>query len=542
MWSLWYAPVSRQIFLAQFHLLSPNTVLDVQCGFYYSLEHASSENERLNTRCLQHFKHVPGCGDLVVRSRLWGRRVPGSKLDSTEDSPLGMEYVSPPTWIKSHSGGNICHLICKNVDSYIEEVEKCMQAFKAQLQEQHKELQEDEGKVINLLSAFYKKDSPKQNPDCTDQMTISFPNRSSISSLFKDDSTESFIFKLGQEDKRQHLAAERRAEYNSFIEKDKELLSRRKILEESRSVTPRSILESVDYEKILAKRKEEESKFRNLNYAEPSIDKKISKSEISVKENVDLSLENPITSFPEPPVPQPAPIPMHRTGGGGEPVRDSSGNLITNRRFKASSSSSEYFPFQEDNSKHKKDYYREELRKQIQEKKRLKELEEERARLLEEQVAQRIEQQRRQMQMEYEKELQKNNLLKEQRQQERLKQLEEFQKRDAAMKNKRTREIQMPDRRDSIDLNVVQEPPKRSASPPVPSVRSKVILERVVSPDVTIKTQALSGVKPENIFSSLAEIRRTIMQEQNNAKKDLKESYEVMNRRTVVDDSDDLPF
>ncbi|CAL1300142.1 unnamed protein product [Larinioides sclopetarius] len=411
------------------------------------------------------------------------------------------------------------------VDSYIEEVEKCIQSFKVQLQEQQKELQEDEGKVINLLSAFYKKDSPKQNLDCADQMTISFPNRSSISSLsslFKDDSTESFIFKLGQEDKRQHLAAERRAEYNSFIEKDKELLSRRKVLDESRSVTPRSLLESVDYEKVLAKRKEEESKFRNLNYAEPNFDKKISKSEISVKENIDLSLENPIKSYAEPPVPQPVPIPAHRTGGGGEPVRDSSGNLITNRGFKASSSSSDYFPFLQDTSKRKNDYYREELRKQIEERKRLKELEEEKARLLEDQIAQRIEQQRLQMQREYEKELQKNNLLKEKRQEERLKQLEEFQKREAAMKNKRMREIHIPERKNSIDLNVAQEPPNRSASPPVPSVRSKVILERVVSPDVTIKTQALSSVKPENIFSSLAEIRRTIMQEQNNAKKDLK--------------------
>ncbi|GBM22271.1 hypothetical protein AVEN_144648-1 [Araneus ventricosus] len=28
-----------------------------------------------------------GCGCLVVRYRLWGRRVPGSKPDSTEDPP-----------------------------------------------------------------------------------------------------------------------------------------------------------------------------------------------------------------------------------------------------------------------------------------------------------------------------------------------------------------------------------------------------------------------------------------------------------------------
>ncbi|GBM90656.1 hypothetical protein AVEN_141686-1 [Araneus ventricosus] len=30
---------------------------------------------------------IPGRGGLVVRSRLWGRRVPGSRPDSTEDPP-----------------------------------------------------------------------------------------------------------------------------------------------------------------------------------------------------------------------------------------------------------------------------------------------------------------------------------------------------------------------------------------------------------------------------------------------------------------------
>ncbi|GBO12034.1 hypothetical protein AVEN_241308-1 [Araneus ventricosus] len=30
---------------------------------------------------------MPGFGGLVARSRLWGRRAPGSKPDSTEDPP-----------------------------------------------------------------------------------------------------------------------------------------------------------------------------------------------------------------------------------------------------------------------------------------------------------------------------------------------------------------------------------------------------------------------------------------------------------------------
>ncbi|GIY40355.1 hypothetical protein CEXT_56371 [Caerostris extrusa] len=237
-------------------------------------------------------------------------------------------------------------------------------------------------------------------------------------------------------------------------------------------------------------------------------------------------------------LPQQVLIPSGKTGGGGEPVKDSSGNLITNRRFRENSAG--YFSFQQDISKTKKDFYREELRKQIEEKRRLKELEQEKARLLEQQMADRIEQQRKKIQMEYEEELKRNNLLKQQRQQERIQQLEEFQKRDAALRNRRTREVFVPDdAKNTSDLNV---PPKRSASPPVPSVRSKVILERVVSPEVASKTQALSDVKPENIFSSLAEIRRTIMQEQQSLKKDMQQSYEVMNRRTVVDDSDDVQF
>ncbi|GIY31820.1 uncharacterized protein CDAR_580971 [Caerostris darwini] len=421
-------------------------------------------------------------------------------------------------------------------DSYIQEVEKCIQSFKAQLEKQQKELKEDERSTLNLLSVLYKKEFPKQNLNLLDPMKLSFPNRSVVNSLFKDDKTENFLFNVGQESKRDHLAAERRAEYNAYLEKkEREFQTHRKVLEESRNVTPRSILESVDYEKVLAKRKEEESKFRNLNYAEPSVDNNISKPEISVKENIDISLGDDMKQYS---LPQQVLIPSGKTGGGGEPVKDSSGNLITNRRFRENSAG--YFSFQQDISKTKKDFYREELRKQIEEKRRLKELEQEKARLLEQQMADRIEQQRKKIQMEYEEELKRNNLLKQQRQQERIQQLEEFQKRDAALRNRRTREVFVPDdAKNTSDLNV---PPKRSASPPVPSVRSKVILERVVSPEVASKTQALSDVKPENIFSSLAEIRRTIMQEQQNLKKDMQQSYEVMNRRTVVDDSDDVQF
>ncbi|GBM85388.1 hypothetical protein AVEN_74708-1 [Araneus ventricosus] len=52
-------PASRQFFLAQFYVPSPNTVLDVQYAFYCSLALASPEKERLSTQGLRHFNYVP---------------------------------------------------------------------------------------------------------------------------------------------------------------------------------------------------------------------------------------------------------------------------------------------------------------------------------------------------------------------------------------------------------------------------------------------------------------------------------------------------
>ncbi|GBN58246.1 hypothetical protein AVEN_144231-1 [Araneus ventricosus] len=51
---------------------------------YGSLQHRIRHAQAFPTFLYYNFR---GRGGLVVRSRLWGRRVPGSKPDSTEDPP-----------------------------------------------------------------------------------------------------------------------------------------------------------------------------------------------------------------------------------------------------------------------------------------------------------------------------------------------------------------------------------------------------------------------------------------------------------------------
>ncbi|GBO36272.1 hypothetical protein AVEN_216986-1 [Araneus ventricosus] len=52
-------------------------------------------------------RNLQGRGGLVVRSRLWGRRGPGSKPDSPEDPPcVGMFHV------KSYVGGQTSSRWC----------------------------------------------------------------------------------------------------------------------------------------------------------------------------------------------------------------------------------------------------------------------------------------------------------------------------------------------------------------------------------------------------------------------------------------------
>ncbi|GBM47448.1 hypothetical protein AVEN_6131-1 [Araneus ventricosus] len=53
-------------------------------------------------------KRTSGRGGLVVRSRLWGRRVPGSKPDSTEDPPC----MGPAAHAKHISSGQTSSRWC----------------------------------------------------------------------------------------------------------------------------------------------------------------------------------------------------------------------------------------------------------------------------------------------------------------------------------------------------------------------------------------------------------------------------------------------
>ncbi|KFM81915.1 hypothetical protein X975_04110, partial [Stegodyphus mimosarum] len=138
------------------------------------------------------------------------------------------------------------------------------------------------------------------------------------------------------------------------------------------------------------------------------------------------------------------------------------------------------------------------------------------------------------MQREYENEMKKNNKIEEEfrRQQERLQMLEEFQRKDAEMRKKKFSEAK------ESRKEIVSEVKERSNSPPVPAVRTKELLEKAVSPTAVV-TSPLTEVKPGNVYSCLAEIRRSIMQDQQKLKKDFKNSYEVMDRRTVQDLYDD---
>ncbi|XP_054707019.1 uncharacterized protein LOC129216827 [Uloborus diversus] len=228
---------------------------------------------------------------------------------------------------------------------------------------------------------------------------------------------------------------------------------------------------------------------------------------------------------------------LGRMGGGGEPVRDPYGKLITTRGYKTEplswAGNSISLPSMERTcSRAKNALYREELQRQIEEKKRLEALERERTKQLEERIAERTEMQRQQMRAEYEKELQRTKNLEAElrRQQEFAKQLEEFQKRDAELRKRKSTEVHSHGENGYSNSESLQK--RRSPSPPVPAVRTKELMERTVTP-----IQSLAQVKPENLFSSLAEIRRQILQNQD--KKQTNASYKVMNRRTVADVDDE---
>ncbi|GBL82847.1 hypothetical protein AVEN_106368-1 [Araneus ventricosus] len=111
MWSLRYTPVSCQFFLAQFHLPSPNTALDVQCDFYCSLAHTSPENERLSTQCLRHFKRVP---DKFLLSRIQKESI--VKKIRTRDFDESPRF-RPPRVRKTQFWNYVCVSVFEHDDS-----------------------------------------------------------------------------------------------------------------------------------------------------------------------------------------------------------------------------------------------------------------------------------------------------------------------------------------------------------------------------------------------------------------------------------------
>ncbi|XP_015927160.2 eukaryotic translation initiation factor 3 subunit A isoform X1 [Parasteatoda tepidariorum] len=455
------------------------------------------------------------------------------------------------------------------IHDFIEEVEKITHFYRQNLKEEKRNIENTSKRVSELVNSISLKEE-YEAVKSIEPMRVSLPNHSVLDSLFKEESNNNgFLLGEDREEKSKKLAAERRAEYNAYLEKkERELQKKHQTYEEmSTTVTPRSVMESVDYETILAKRREEELKFRQIHHAEPSLSNGVANSEkitvpkipqtpekIPLRENNVKITSAPIVednkkvsalthdntgSYERRYIPH-RPLSsqenhFHRTGGGGEPVRDSFGNLITARGFRDSAPMLSFPSFQQNQASSNKSSYREELAKQIEERKRLAELEKLKAEELENKIAQRIAEERRKMQMEYENELKANNNVKEQRQQERLRQLEEFQRRDAETKQK-LKNSRAVESRPQTSENINRSVENRKSSPPIPAVRSKIIFERVTSPEVL---REVPPVKPENVFSSLAEIRKKIMQDRQNSNRAIKGTYEVMNRRTVHDDEED---
>ncbi|KAG8192621.1 hypothetical protein JTE90_017186 [Oedothorax gibbosus] len=463
------------------------------------------------------------------------------------------------------------------------EVEAFVAACRERLEADRRELQDEQERTSALYQQVqnYAQEEKENSPvlytgaesrPTSSRSTIreeNFPSH--LSSLFGEEE-EFFPFKE-DEGRRRRLAQERQNEYNTFLRRKEETeAARKKVAEEK--VAPRSILESVDYDKVLARMKAQEAQFRNVNRAEPSLEESSSslhfspvqkytpeqKKSVSVVSNGpyhtnkylverDKDFSRPQSSdrkvFHAPtststisknvethPTPKrqndtsrpessgkktyQSPVGEHqRRGGGGDPLRDANGNLITTRGYLS-------FPSQQQNlHRNQQMFYREQLQQQIEERRALEAEERRRLREEEEALARRAEEQRLRMLREYEEEQAKSLRKNEQRESERQRQLEEYKLREAALRQKRAPPPPVPE---------VPVPMERPKSPPIPAVRSKTILNN--TPPILV------DVKPENVFSSLSEIRRSLMQEQ--PQKDFKNSYEVMNRRTVLDDDEEL--
>lgn len=255
-------------------------------------------------------------------------------------------------------------------------------------------------------------------------------------------------------------------------------------------------------------------------------------------------------------------------GGGGAPMKDHFGNIITSRKGKTlpvmpsemahplgmplekdvlsvpsaiANTVSTYNREYEAQRKH--DRYKEDLRKQIEEKKRLLQEEKERQRLEEDRLAQRIEEQRLRMQREYEEE-QAKRIRKEEElrlKQERLMQLQEEQRKEEERRKRETAEKRERERLEKLrELEEMRknaiENQQRRKSPPVPTVRTQT-LEREKTPKSEVPTDPR-----QNVLSQLTQLRQQLQDEQQkmNAKlKEQKKKYKVMDRRAVQEDSDD---
>ncbi|XP_054707022.1 uncharacterized protein LOC129216830 [Uloborus diversus] len=150
-----------------------------------------------------------------------------------------------------------------SVSENIRQIEEFTDSWRLELEEEKKELEERHKKFSDLLAVFEKSLATGSSMKALDNINFLPPSNSVIHSIFKDEDPGTLVIHSDREAKKKQLAEERRAEYNAFLQKkENELFLKRKNFEERNNVTPKSLLDFVDYEKVLARRKEEEARFR----------------------------------------------------------------------------------------------------------------------------------------------------------------------------------------------------------------------------------------------------------------------------------------
>ncbi|XP_076319218.1 uncharacterized protein LOC143230083 isoform X4 [Tachypleus tridentatus] len=228
--------------------------------------------------------------------------------------------------------------------------------------------------------------------------------------------------------------------------------------------------------------------------------------------------------------------------GAGAPLRDTKGNVITSRKSKIRNFGTSYST-NSSFSVTKEDQYKEELKKQIDEKKKLAAEARERESQEDEKLAKRVEEQRLRMQREYEEEVDKRKRKDEglRLRQERLRQMQEEQQKELLKQQQEAEEKRRQEREKKERKQQQVEERAQSCSPPL-RARKTQEKETATSP-VTSGTPYFEPDPPvdprHRMLGQLSEMRQQLQEEQRKMKeklKDQKNSYKVMDQDDSSDD------